>query len=244
MKVSVCMATYNGEKYIDDQLQSILQQINKQDEVIISDDGSTDNTINIIKRIDDKRIKLIFNKGKRGYTPNFENALKQSTGDIIFLSDQDDIWLSGKYNTVIENLKTFDLVVTNSKVTDEFLNVTNSSFFSIYNSGPGILKNITCSTYYGCCMAFNRKVLNFAMPFPEYKDSGIDLWIGIVGEIVGKVKFIDEPYLLWRRSDNTVTKLGSILSRSDRPFHLKIYKRLMAFYNIFKLSVKYRLLKN
>lgn len=245
MKVSVCMATYNGENFIQEQLQSILIQLNSIDEVIISDDGSTDNTIDIINSFNDKRIILVFNKSqKKGYTPNFENALKYSSGDVIFLSDQDDVWLPGKYETVIACLKNSDLVVTNSMVTDENLNVTNQSFFSIYNSGPGILKNIFCSTYYGCCMAFNRKILNYAMPFPQYKDTGIDLWIGLVAEVMGKVQFIDQPLLLWRRSDSATTNLGSIFTRSNRPLHLKLYKRWMGLYNLFKVAIKYKIQRN
>lgn len=241
MKVSVCMATYNGEKFIFEQIDSILKQIAQNDEVIISDDGSTDETLNIIRGFNDNRIKILLNKGKRGYTPNFQNALKESIGDIIFISDQDDIWLPGKYNTVIENLQNCDLVVTNSKVTDPMLNVTTESFFNIYNSGTGLIKNIICSTYYGCCMAFNRRVLNYAMPFPKNTEVSVDLWIGLVGEAVGNVRFIKTAYLLYRRTDSNVTQLGSLLSRSDRPFHMKIYKRLVTLFSILKLTVKYKL---
>lgn len=243
MKVSICLATYNGEKFIFEQIDSVLKQIGQNDEVIVSDDGSTDKTLEIIRNIEDSRIKILINQGERGYTPNFQNALKESTGDIIFISDQDDVWLPGKYTTLIENLKTNDLVVTNSMVTDESLNVTNNSFFTIYNSGTGILKNIICSTYYGCCMAFNRKVLNYSMPFPKNKEVSIDLWIGLVAEVVGKVKFIEKPFLLYRRSDNTVTQLGSLLSRSDRPFHMKIYKRMITLLAVSKLAIEYKLSK-
>ncbi|MCX8523566.1 glycosyltransferase family 2 protein [Chryseobacterium formosus] len=241
MKASVCLATYNGEKFILEQLASILEQIASNDEVIISDDGSTDQTLNIIRNINDKRIKIIFNTGERGYTANFQNALKESIGDIIFISDQDDVWLPGKYIAVVENLQTNDLVVTNSMVTDEALNVTNESFFSIYNSGTGLFKNLTCSTYYGCCMAFNRKVLNYSMPFPNNKEVAIDLWMGLVGEVVGKVKFIEKPYLLYRRSGNNVTQLGSLLTRSNRPLHMKIYKRMITLISVLKLTIKYKL---
>lgn len=240
MKVSVCLATYNGEKFILEQIDSILKQIGTNDEVIVSDDGSTDKTLEIIRSISDERIKILINKGNKGYTPNFQNALKASVGDVIFISDQDDVWLPGKYDAVIENLKTNDLVVTNSMVTDEKLNVTNNSFFSIYNSGTGIIKNIICSTYYGCCMAFNRRVLNHSMPFPKNDEVAIDLWIGLAAEVVGKVKFVETPYLLYRRSDNTVTQLGSLLSRSDRPIYMKIYKRVLTLFAVFKLIIQYK----
>ncbi|UMQ43781.1 glycosyltransferase [Chryseobacterium sp. Y16C] len=236
MKVSVCLATYNGEKFISEQITSILQQIDQNDEIIVSDDGSADKTLEIIRNINDSRIKMVINKGKKGYTPNFQNALRASVGDIIFLSDQDDVWMPGKYNAVLESLKENDLVVTNSMVTDELLNVTNHSFFSLYNSGTGILKNIICCTYYGSCMAFNRKVLNHSMPFPKNEEVAIDLWMGLVAEVTGKVKFIEQPYLLYRRSENTVTQLGSLLNRSDRPFIMKLYKRWILLTSILKFA--------
>lgn len=241
MKISVCIATYNGEKFVFEQIDSILKQITQNDEIIVSDDGSTDQTVEVIKSFNDNRIKILKNTGKKGYTPNFQNALREANGDIIFISDQDDLWLPGKYNAVIESLKNYDLVVTNSKVTDEELNVTNESFFSIYNSGTGLIKNLICSTYYGCCMAFNRKVLSYAMPFPKNTEVSVDLWIGLVGEAVGRVKFIDEPYLLYRRTGNNVTQLGSLLSRSKRPFYMKIYKRFATLFSVLHLTFKYRL---
>ena len=90
-KISVAMATYNGEKYIKKQIESILINLNKDDELIISDDGSKDKTLDIIKSIKDKRIKIISGP-KQGVIKNFENALNNCTGEYIFLSDQDDIW--------------------------------------------------------------------------------------------------------------------------------------------------------
>ncbi len=241
VKVSVCIATYNGEKYIAEQLQSILNEIDHNDEVIISDDNSTDGTIDIVNNFKDKRIKIYYNQGEKGYTSNFENALTKVLGDLIFLTDQDDIWLPGKYKTVVANLSTSDLVVTNSKVTDENLNIINESFFSIYNSGSGIVKNTICNTYYGSCMAFNRKVLHYSLPFPKNKEIGFDIWIGFVAEIIGKVKFIKEPYLLYRRSDSTVTQLGSLMSRSKRPMFFKIYKRIIILINICIFILKFKL---
>lgn len=242
MKVSVCIATYNGEKYILEQLQSILNQLKAEDEVIISDDGSWDNTLNIIGTIPDSRIKIMHNQQKHGYTPNFENALKHAEGDIIFLSDQDDVWLSGKYDKVISLLEKYDLVVTNSKVTDENLNVLNDSFFDLYNSGKGILKNTICNTYYGSCMGFKRKILDYAMPFPENKEIGFDIWLGFVAEIVGEVYFLKDPYLLYRRSDESVTVVGGrFLSRSKRPFFQKIYKRIILLWHTFLFGTRYKL---
>lgn len=94
--ISVCMAAYNGEKYIKDQLSSILKQIGPNDEVVISDDGSKDKTKNIVDSLNDTRIRYVENRNKHGFTHNFENALRLAQGDYIFLADQDDIWLDNK----------------------------------------------------------------------------------------------------------------------------------------------------
>jgi len=100
-RISVCMATYNGEKYIYDQLQSILTQLSENDEVIISDNYSSDKTIEIIELFNDPRIKIYFlKKGKS--IKNFENALLHASRDYIFLADQDDIWLPGKVQIMME----------------------------------------------------------------------------------------------------------------------------------------------
>ena len=113
--ISVCMATYNGEKYIREQVESILCQLGPEDEIVISDDGSKDHTIQMVDSLD-KRIKVFLNEGKHGVVPNFENALKHSSGDYIFFSDQDDIWSPDKVERCLHALEDSDLVVHNSRV--------------------------------------------------------------------------------------------------------------------------------
>ena len=89
--ISVCIATFNGGKYIREQIMSVLPQLNEKDEIIISDDGSTDDTIYILESLHDQRIKIYVNEREHGFIWNFENALMKSSGDIIFLCDQDDV---------------------------------------------------------------------------------------------------------------------------------------------------------
>ncbi|NDV47426.1 glycosyltransferase family 2 protein [Paludibacter sp. 221] len=238
--VSVCLATYNGEKYIKEQLQSILSQIGDEDEVIISDDGSIDNTLSIIEGINDARIKLFHNTGEHGFSKNFVNALNQAQGEYIFLSDQDDVWLPDKYEIVLPLLKEYDLVVTNSSVTDENLNIIKPSFFSYYNSGKGILKNIIYSTYYGSCMAFRKTVFEDACPFPESKEIGFDVWIGLVAEMTGKVFFLDKPLLLYRRHSNTVTSSGNLLNRSNRTLFQKLRGRIIMLKHVISFYLRYK----
>lgn len=212
------MATYNGEKFIKEQLISILKQISKDDEIIISDDGSTDRTISIINDMKDPRIKVYINNGKHGVSFNFVNALEKASGEYIFLADQDDYWLPNKYCVIMEYLKEFDLIHSDSIVTDENLNVLNDSFYAMLRNGKGIIKNIIKSTYYGSHMAFSREIFLNAMPFPKTTEIGHDLWLGLVAETIGKVAFINEKLLYYRRHEeaycqNCVVNKRSILKK-------------------------------
>lgn len=233
---SVCIATYNGEKYIEEQLQSILLQIQPDDEVIISDDNSTDKTTDIIKSLNDTRIRIVYNN-THCYIDNFANALNYSKGEIIFLSDQDDVWLPGKYERCVKELQEVDLVCTDCSVTDAQLQITAPSYFATNNAGKGILKNIFIDTYCGACMAFKRDILTAALPLPPTHNIGHDLWIGLVAEIIGKVRFIKTPYMLYRRHDESVTKVGNVLTRSKRPIWLKIWSRIEMLYYVCKFRL-------
>ena len=139
----------------------------------------------------------------------------------------------------MEELKTVDLVCTNAKETDEELNVYNENFFSVYHSGKGILKNSLNNTYYGACMVFRRRLLDKALPFPKTHEIGHDVWLGLVAEMTGEVRFIDTPYLLYRRHAGTVTKTNSLLSRSKRPLWRKIWNRVVMLYNVCKFKIKH-----
>ena len=235
---SVCIATYNGERYIEAQLRSILAQIEEDDEVVVSDDGSTDSTLEIIGSIGDKRIRVCHCEAHY-FRDNFANALRHAKGELIFLSDQDDVWLPGKYERCVTELETADLVCTNAKETDEDLHVYNDDFFSVYHSGKGILKNSLNNTYYGACMAFRRRLLDDALPFPPTHEIGHDVWLGLVAEMTGKVRFIDTPYLLYRRHAGTVTQTNSLLTRSKRPLWRKIWSRVVVLYNVCIFKIKH-----
>ena len=116
--ISVCVATYNGEKFIREQIESILCQLSSDDEIIVSDDGSTDGTIVIINCIGDKRIRIIEGPRKHSPTFNFENALKEAKGDYIFLADQDDVWKTNKVEVCMKWLQKYDCVVSDAEVTE------------------------------------------------------------------------------------------------------------------------------
>ena len=229
MKISVCMATYNGEKYIKEQLESILSQIGENDEVIISDDSSTDNTVEIIKSFKDNRIKIFENQKFKSPIFNFENALNNATGDIIVLSDQDDIWKANKIETIKKYMHNYDLVLSDADIIDEKGNILHKSFYKLNGSKNGFIKNIVKNSYLGCTMAFNKKILDKSLPFP--KDLPMhDSWIGLIGEMYGKVYFIEDKLISYRRHGNNVSPTGE---KSKYSFKQKLVFRLKLIKNLF-----------
>lgn len=233
--VSVCIASYNGQDYIQEQIDSILSQIGNNDEIIISDDGSIDCTLDIIWKINDQRIKLVSNSKRHGVIGNFENALEHASGKYIFLCDQDDVWFPHKYKRMLEELKTFDLVHSDSIVTNESLDTIYPSFYEVYKNGTGIIKNVFKSTYFGSHMAFRKEILEYALPFPETDEIGHDLWLGIVAEIVGNVSFIDDKLLLYRRHDAAYC---DIVGKSKRALRKKVYGRIQMVKYILKFCIE------
>ena len=198
--ISVCIATYNGEKYIKEQLLSILPQLGKKDEVIISDDHSTDNTLDIVKGLNDNRIKIVMNNREKGYTSNFENALSYAIGDYIFLSDQDDIWMSNKVDYCIAELKEYDLVVSDAILINSKGEKIDDSFFYKRNVYYTWLGNIFKFGFLGCCMAFKMNVLKKALPFPKkHLYCTHDNWIFLVAQSFYKVKISHEKLIRYRR---------------------------------------------
>ncbi|MFA5216266.1 glycosyltransferase family 2 protein [Sulfuricurvum sp.] len=229
MKISVCIATYNGEKYIKEQLDSILLQLNDNDEVIISDDSSNDNTIEIIKDYNDSRIKIYEKQKFRSPIFTFENSLKYSTGDYIFLSDQDDLWMPNKVNTIKKYLKSYDLVFSDANIIDSNRKVLHESFYHLNGSKQGLIKNIIKNSYLGCTMAFNRKILEKSLPFP--KDLPMhDWWIGLIGEMYGRTYFIDEKLISYRRHGNNASPAGE---KSQYSLSKKIFFRFIMIKNLF-----------
>ena len=197
-RISVAMATYNGEKYIREQVASILPQLRDYDEIIVSDDGSKDGTLTVLDSFHDDRIKVIEGPG-RGVKANFNNAMEHCVGDYIFLSDQDDIWAPNKVDICLEALKKHDLVVHDAWVFDsEIKTILFDSFYSTKNSGRGCLKNIIKNTYIGCCMCFSRRLLESSLPIPDNIEMH-DQWIGVINDIEYKnTVFIPEKLIKYR----------------------------------------------
>ena len=207
--MSVCVASYNGAMYIEKQLHSILDQLQSNDQVIIVDDCSFDDTVNIIESFKDSRIKLFKNTKNIGVVGTFNKALKNANGDIIFLSDQDDEWLDNKVsfikNFFISN--DIDMVVHDAKIMQGGSIVTHSLFDQI-GSSSGLFKNIYSNSYTGCCMAFRRIILRKILPIPNKKGIFHDAWIGILAKFYKfKVIFIATPLIIYNRHEANVSTM-------------------------------------
>lgn len=238
--ISVCIATYNGEKYILKQIMSVLEQLKINDEIIISDDYSSDKTIQIIENIQDPRIKIFKNLRSKGFVDNFENALTKATGDYIFLCDQDDIWLPNKVNTVLEKLKSKDLIIHDAIVVDANENEIIKSYFSLFHKDESFWGNFRRTRFLGCCMAFKRNVLNQCLPFPK----GIvahDYWIGMYSLLKFDVDFISTPLILYRRHGNNVSSSSG--KSINNLFYKLITKRIGLIIAILLHSMKKKISK-
>lgn len=221
--ISVCMATYNGGKYIQEQVESILEQLGVDDELVVSDDGSKDDTLKILSCFHDDRIKVYLNTGEHGFVKNFENALIHSQGDVIFLSDQDDIWHPDKVKTVLPLFDNYDLIVHDADLIDGDGKPLCKTYFSLTHGKRGFLANLWKTRWLGCCMAFKRDVLNVCLPFPK-RIVAHDYWIGMMGMVKFNYCFFNNALISYRRHNNNVSTSSE--KSSNSMFYMLLTKRV------------------
>ncbi|MEI5994919.1 glycosyltransferase family 2 protein [Candidatus Enterococcus mansonii] len=230
--ISVCIATYNGEKYLKEQLDSILHQLDTADELIVSDDGSMDTTIAIIESYaeKDQRIKLFKGPGK-GVIANFEYAIMQSQGEFVFLADQDDVWLPEKVRTMLDFFyehPDIDLVVSDLVIVDEQLEVIEPSYFDYRNVKLGFLHNIMKNKYIGAGMAFRGSLKAKILPIPARVPMH-DMWIGLIAAYKKKSALVPKKLTLYRRHNNNASEIDTKAS-----FFQQLKWRCAISYELFK----------
>lgn len=202
--VSVAMAVYNGEKYISEQLQSIVDQTYRNIEIIITDDKSSDNTVQIILDFQ-KRYSNIFlscNKENSGITKTFENSFKNCKGDFIAISDQDDIWELDKIEVMLNEIGPEDAFYSNSRLIDKNGNCLEVDFKSImnlqsyYSGAPFLLSKAIP----GHNILMKRDFMEKLIPFPE----GVlfDKWISYCSAANNGLKYIDKPLVRYRQHES------------------------------------------
>jgi glycosyltransferase involved in cell wall biosynthesis len=208
--ISVCMAAYNGDRYIKAQLQSILNQLRAKDEVIVVDDASTDKTKDVIASLQDRRVRLIEHEKNQGVLRAFEEAIRAASGEILFLTDQDDIWAPNKVLAVLQMFQLHpdtDVAVSDaSLINDEGVPIAPSYYAQRGKFHSGVLVNIIRCHFLGCTMAFHSRLRSKILPFPIEQPILHDLWIGLVNSFIGgKTIYIDRPLVYYRRHELNAT---------------------------------------
>jgi glycosyltransferase involved in cell wall biosynthesis len=211
------MATFNGERYVGRQLESILEQLSADDEVIVVDDRSTDGTIEAVRRVNDPRIAVHLNDRNRREVYSFSRAISLARHRHIFLSDQDDIWLPGRVALMKQALRSASLVTTNFEWIDEEERPLDVAYDGVLpQDSSRHLKNIAGvfigkTSYFGCAMAFRRTLMPVIVPIPDYVESH-DCWIALAANFIGSNVHLGESTLRKRRHGNNAT--STISSRS------------------------------
>ncbi len=199
--VSVVMCVYNGERYLHQQIDSILTQTYPEIEVLILDDRSTDSSVDIInERIkEDSRIRLIQNPQNLGFNKNFEKGFSLSRGELIAISDQDDIWLPDKISRLVANLCDHILIYSNSALIDEQGNTLPGKLDTKIHhiDKPGFKAFLDDNFITGHTCLFKRELLDYILPFPE-EIFFYDWWLGFAASYVGLVKYLDEVLTKYR----------------------------------------------
>ncbi len=207
------MATYNGEKYILEQIESILAELSPDDEVIIVDDSSTDDTVKIMRSINDLRIKIFVNDRNREQVFSFARAISLAANEIIFLADQDDIWLPGRVSRMARNLLDTGalLVSSNYELMDRHGASINRAVKIDLRAEDSTrhIKNILkmfmgTANYFGSAMAFRREMAPLILPIPSFVKSH-DLWIALAGNVAGSNLHLAEKTLRRRLHDNNIS---------------------------------------
>lgn len=201
MNISVAMAVYNGEKYIKEQLDSILKQLDESDELIISYNESDDKSFDILGEYASKYNNVkVYQHKEKGIISNFNNAIMHCNNDFIFLSDQDDIWREDKVSKVMEAFNSDPTILTvmhNCEYVDEDLKPLNKNLFKERKVKQGFFKNLIKNGYQGSCMAFRSDLMPFITPIPTTLAMH-DQWIGLMSERAGHIKFLTEPLMQYR----------------------------------------------
>ena len=224
MPVSVVMAVFNGREFLREQVDSVLAQLDQGDELLVIDDASTDGGLASLGALALSRVRILANARNIGVILSFQRGLALASHDVIFLCDQDDIWMPGKraaYVAEFERDSAICVVISDSEVIDSEGRVIAASFMASRGGFNGsVSSTLWRNRYLGCAMAIRRSVLEIALPFPANVPMH-DMWLGALGAISGRVSYLPQPYMQYRRHRNNLTP-----SRSQKPWHQLVRWRL------------------
>lgn len=243
MKVSIALCTYNGEKFLINQLESFLRQTRLPDEIVVCDDRSTDASIQLIEKFSRTAsfpVRIHVNEKNLGTTKNFEKAISLCTGDVIFLSDQDDVWLPEKIHLIkseFEQNKNLGMVFTNAELVDEDLNSLEHKLWDFTfpsdnqlraNNGKLFEVLLDHNVVTGATIAFRSSYREYFSPIPTDIPYVIhDAWIALVITANAEVRMLSEPLIKYRRHSNQ--QLGIVIKPKKHAKREDEFAALIAF---------------
>ncbi len=218
MPISVVMAVYNGRKFLSAQVASIASQLEPGDELIVIDDASADDSVALLTALNLPQMRIYRNSENQGIKRSFERGLRLAREEIIFLSDQDDIWLPGKRSAFVaefERKPSILVVISDAEVIDADDNVIAKSLMAVrHGFKSGVTATLVRNRYVGCAMAVRRPLLKTALPIPRSVPMQ-DMWLGVLGRLQGEVIYLSTPYIRYRRHNMNETPLHSQLRWRD-----------------------------
>ena len=216
--VSIAMATYNGEKYLKEQLDSIYAQKYKHIEVIVTDDCSTDKTVEILEQYTKSHgLKYSVNEQNIGFVKNFERAITLCQGDYIALSDQDDIWEPNKIEILLESIENDLLIHSDCSLIDEQDNVISPQWKGEIKSHKKFDNFVFTNVVTGCTVLLNRELLKYCLPFPDNL-AYHDWWLAIVAAKFERIKYLNKPLVRYRQHNEQDTGISKKTSKLYRFF--------------------------
>jgi glycosyltransferase involved in cell wall biosynthesis len=241
--VSIALCTYNGEKFLVKQLDSILNQNYINIEVIITDDCSSDTTRQILETYQkkDERIKLYFNETNLGYTKNFEKAIKLCTGKYIALSDQDDIWEKSKISELVTEIDGKVMVFHNSDLIDEndnqIDNYTVSNTTRIYDN-ESCLPFLFSNCVHGHATLFDSGLKDYLFPFDDRYSH--DWWLAYVAFNIGKVKYVDKILVHYRQHQSSITDTLKLRKENAKVKRVRGIDRILPDLDMIKYCAEFK----
>ncbi|GIG39636.1 glycosyltransferase [Cellulomonas phragmiteti] len=212
-RVSVCMATFRGARWVEEQIASVLAELGPDDELVVVDDASDDATPQVLEALRDPRVRVLPQSVNRGYVRTFEAALQAARGDVLLLADQDDVWVPGRLARMVDDLAAGDVVATNLATLggpDAIPGPYGQRAWRLRGKVGGrgardVLGVLAGNRpYFGCAMGVRREALDVLLPFPDFLVESHDLWIALYGNLTGSMVH-DETVSVLRRyhEDNT-----------------------------------------
>lgn len=233
VRVSVCMATFNGALYLTEQIESILRQLQAGDELVVVDDASTDESAQIVASFGDARIRLMVNEHNAGHVRTFERALAAASGDVLMLSDQDDVWAEGRVAYLLHELEGVGMVASNFDHVSLASGEPSERRLKASSSTVGDLVGLALGRrpYYGCTMVFSREFITLALPFPQATQAH-DHWLAILGIVSRSLRHAPEVTVHRRLHD------GNLSPRTRRALGPVVHTRVRMASHVFDAAVR------